>query len=42
MQDLKDMKLLKAATKWWLSHGEANVRIITSFEPFITSLDEII
>ena len=41
MQDLKDMKLLKAATKWWLSHGEANVRIITSFEPLITSLDEI-
>lgn len=36
------MKLLKAATKHRLSHGEDNVRIISRFEALYTNLGEII
>ena len=36
------MKLLKAATKRRLSHGEDNVRIISRFEALYTNLGEII
>ena len=41
-EGLKNMKLLKAATTRWLSHGEACNRVISRFEPLIDSLDEII
>ena len=36
------MKLLKAATTRWLSHGEASVWIISRFKSLVTSFDEII
>ena len=42
VQGLKDMNLLKTATAWWLSHGEASVQITSRFEPLTTSLDETI
>ena len=38
----KKVKLLKAATTRWLSHGEASKRIISRFEPIVDALDSII
>ena len=36
--DLESLKLIKAATTRWLSHGKASQRVLDRFEPLITTL----
>ena len=41
-EELKKLKLLKAAPTIWLSHGETTKRLISQFQPLIDSLDIMI
>ena len=42
VEELKKLKLLKAASTRWLSQGEATKHLISCFQPLIDSLDMII
>ena len=39
--NIKPLKVLKACTTRWLSHGESCIRIISWFHPLIDALDVI-
>ena len=41
-EDLKNVKLLKAAATCWLSHGDASQRLVSQFEPLVNCLDSFI
>ena len=40
-EGLTPLKILKCATRRWLSHGVATQRIISTFSPLVDALDTI-
>ena len=41
MENLTPLKILKACTTRWLTHGETSIRVISRFKPLIQALDAI-
>ena len=40
-ENLPPLKILKACTTRWLTHGETSIRVIDRFKPLVTSLDAL-
>ena len=42
MAEVRPIKIIKASTTRWLTHGEATSRVISTFEPILNALDTIV
>ena len=40
-ENLPPLKILKACTTRWLTHGETSIRVTDRFKPLVTSLDAL-